>query len=87
MKDYGITYSGERPLDVDIKETKVFVAEDITVELVDVSEDGDSETPTQVPQYKFRLLEYTKDEYIALLDESVTNAQLAICELYEEMIV
>lgn len=86
MKDYGITYSGERPLDVDIKETKVFVAEDITVELIDpTDEDGENATP--VPQYKFRLLEYTKDEYIALLDESVTNAQLAICELYEEMMV
>ena len=51
MKDYGITYSGERPLDVDIKETKVFVAEDIKEE-----KDGG---------YSYDLTEYDKDEYEA----------------------
>ena len=32
MKDYGTTYSSERPEEVDVKSTKVFVASDIKEE-------------------------------------------------------
>lgn len=51
MKDYGITYSAERPEEVDVKSTKVFVATDIKEE-----KDGG---------YSYDLTEYDKDEYEA----------------------
>ena len=51
MKDYGTTYSSERPEEVDVKSTKVFVASDIKEE-----KDGG---------YSYDLTEYDKDEYEA----------------------
>lgn len=51
MKDYGTTYSAERPEEVDVKSTKVFVASDIKEE-----KDGG---------YSYDLTEYDKDEYEA----------------------
>ena len=51
MKDYGTTYSAERPEEVDVKSTKVFVATDIKEE-----KDGG---------YSYDLTEYDKDEYEA----------------------
>lgn len=51
MKDYGTTYSVERPEEVDVKSTKVFVATDIKEE-----KDGG---------YSYDLTEYDKDEYEA----------------------
>ena len=51
MKGYGITYSAERPEEVDVKSTKVFVASDIKEE-----KDGG---------YSYDLTEYDKDEYEA----------------------
>lgn len=51
MKNYGTTYSAERPEEVDVKSTKVFVASDIKEE-----KDGG---------YSYDLTEYDKDEYEA----------------------
>ena len=83
MKDYGITHSDERPLVTDVKENKVFVAENIEEETT-FMDTGDGEQ-VEHHSYKYRLLEYTKDEYIALLQSQLTDTQLAIVELYEEM--
>lgn len=33
--------------------------------------------------YEYREIQYSKDEYIALLSEQLTNTQLALVELYE----
>lgn len=49
MKNFGTTYSAERPEEVDVKQTKVFVASDIKEE-----KDGG---------YSYDLTEYDKDEY------------------------
>jgi hypothetical protein len=89
MKDYGITHADERPITPDIRETKVFLAENIEEEEVPdygFDEETGEETVSTHTGYKYRLLEYTKDEYIALLNEQVTNTQLALTELFEEMI-
>lgn len=37
--------------------------------------------------FEYDELQYEKDEYIKLLDENVTNTQLALCEIYEELII
>ena len=88
MKDYGIAHSMERPITPDIKERKVFIAEHIEEEQVpidDYNEDGER-IERLVTGYKFRLIEYDKNEYIYLLQEQVTNTELALVELYEELI-
>ena len=85
MINHGITRSTVYPFDVDIKETKVFTAEDVRE--TEVTEENDTHT-----EYEYSLKEYDKDEYIKLMDESnkeleeqLTDAQLALCELYELM--
>lgn len=89
MVDYGTAHSMERPITPDVKLNKVFVAENIEEEQVPVDKWNDETEEMEqefVTGYKFRLLEYTKDEYIALLHSQITDTQLALCEIYEELV-
>lgn len=88
MIDYGEVHSTVKPEKIDIKETKVFVATDIEEEVIYTPEDF--ETETKEVGYKYHLVEYDKDEYIAMmsirdeqLESELSNAQMALCELYE----
>ena len=88
MIDYGEVHSTVEPEKIDIKETKVFVATDIEEEVIDTPEDF--ETETKEVGYKYHLVEYDKNEYIAIisnkneqLESELSNAQMALCELYE----
>ena len=88
MVDYGEVHSTVEPEKIDIKETKVFVATDIEEEVIYTPEDF--ETETKEVGYKYHLVEYDKDEYIAMmsikneqLESELTDAQMALCELYE----
>lgn len=85
MKDLGIVQSTERPSDVDIRETKVFVASDIK----GVHEKKTDEQPG-FDGYSYNLKEYDKDEYIksiqaknAELEDETTQVQVALTEVYE----
>ena len=85
MKDLGIVQSTERPADVDIRETKVFVASDIK----EVHEKKTDEQPG-FDGYSYNLKEYDKDEYIksiqaknAELEDETTQVQVALTEVYE----
>lgn len=85
MINYGKTYSDERPEEVDVKETMVFVASNIKEIL---NPDPEGEGPKT--QYEFDYVGYTKDEYIKLMTDNnsgmnaqLLDAQLALCELYE----
>lgn len=85
MKDLGIVQSTERPSDVDIRETKVFVASDIK----EVHEKKTDEQPG-FDGYSYNLKEYDKDEYIksiqaknAELEDETTQVQVALTEIYE----
>lgn len=88
MIEYGKTYSGIRPPEIDIKETKVFVAKNIEEEEVQNEEED-----TNYIQYSFDYYEYSKDEFIKILsdksqelEEELTSTQMALCELYEELV-
>lgn len=83
MKEYGLTKSTAKPPEVEVLETKVFVASDIQ-EIEEVVEEE------KVISYEFNLTEYEKDEYIELmqaqsneLKESLTDTQMALVEVYE----
>ena len=64
MKQYNNVRSSERPADVEVKETLVFVAQD--VHIVTIEDEMFEEARTE---YEYTLLEYTKDEYIFKLHE------------------
>lgn len=85
MTNHSKQRSTVQPLEVELTETKVFVASNI----IPVNEPGTNEQEG-FSGYEFDLLEYSKDEYIQLqadkndfLAEELTNTQLALCEVYE----
>lgn len=62
MKNYGKVQSLNQPQEIEIKEDKVFIASNIqsyTIEVEDKEENG----------YEYDYVEYSKDEYIALLSQ------------------
>lgn len=88
MKQYGTQRSTVKPENVEITESRVFRYEDITEIKVKNPESDD-----EVTMYEFTLTEYDKDEYIriqaeknASLEEQMTQAQEAMCEIYEMMV-
>ena len=92
MVDYGEVHSTVEPEKIDIKETKVFVATDIEEEVIYTPEDFDTGIKNDYKEvgYKYHLVEYDKNEYIAMmsikneqLESELTDAQMALCELYE----
>jgi hypothetical protein len=82
MIDYGVVYSTVRPQEVKIDDYSVWVS----TEIKEVEED-------EFVGFSFSQKRYTKDEYIKLLGEEnkglnlqLTDAQLALCEIYEMML-
>lgn len=87
MIEYGKQRSTVKPDELEITETKVFIYSDVE----EVNESGRDEQPG-FSGYEFNLTEYNKDEYIKIqaeknaeLEEEITQAQVAMCEIYEMM--
>lgn len=86
MFSYGKVRSTVKPDEVEIRETKVFIASNIQ----EISENVEKEN--EFVGFEFDWQEYEKDEYILLqaqqnseLVKQVTETQLALCEVYELM--
>lgn len=85
MVDYGRIRSTVKPEGKVIDDVSVWLNTDI--QEVEVTHEDDTHI-----EYAFNQMRYSKDEYISLLDEKnaaleaqMTDAQLALCELYERM--
>ena len=85
MIDYGKQRSTVKPDELELTETKVFVSSNIT----EVNE-PETDEYSGFTGYEFDLIEYSKDEYIkiqaeknATLEDEITQAQVAMCEIYE----
>lgn len=85
MIDYGKQRSTVKPEKLELTETKVFISSSIK----EVNEPETDEQPG-FTGYEFDLIEYDKDEYIKLqaeknadLENEITQAQVAMCEIYE----
>lgn len=71
------------PVPIEVLETKVFVYSDIVESEIETEEGT-------LTDYCFTMTEYSKDEYITKLSNEnndlsfqLTDAQLALCDLYE----
>lgn len=87
MKEFKKVRSTQQPEQKVIDEFSVWVAENIT----QVTESGSDEEPGFIG-YEYDLTQYTKDEYIKLIDDKntsleaqITDTQVALCEVYELM--
>ena len=76
MIHHGIVSSDIMPQPTEITNQSVFVASEIT-EYEEVL-DGHI-----IHGYKYNLIEYTKDEYIHLLESDLLDTQMALCDIYE----
>lgn len=76
MVNLGKVRADEAPENMVIDEFSVWIAENITE--VTVTDEQGTRT-----EYEFDLKQYDKDEYIHAMDDQLTDAQLALCELYE----
>lgn len=74
--------SGAMPKAVQILSDKVLVNTDVKV--LNIPNIGGNGEETEM--YEYTQTEYTKNEYIALLNEQVTDTELALTELYEGLI-
>lgn len=87
MKKYGKVRSTKQPEQKVIDDYSVWIAENITP----ATEAGTDEQPG-FTGYEYDLTQYTKDEYIKMIDDrnasledQMTQAQEAMCEIYEMM--
>lgn len=88
MIDYGRTRSTVKPEPLKIDEFSVWVCSNITP-IVETDPDGEHE----FNGFEFDMIQYDKDEYIrmmdaktALVEQQLTDTQLALCEVYEMLI-
>ena len=88
MKDFGIVKSAVKPETKIIDDYSVWINSDIEA----ITEPATDEHETGFTGYKYHMIQYTKDEYISLIDEKntilenqITDTQLALCEVYELM--
>ncbi len=89
MKLYEKVRSKVKPEPQVIDEYSVWMASDIA-SVSDTGPNGE----VLFEGYEYDLAQYTKDEYIKLMDEKnanletqVTDTQIALCEVYEMMMV
>lgn len=76
MVDYGKQRSTVKPEPMVLDESSVWVYSNITPVEETVGEETFS-------GWEFNMVQYTKDEYISLLDKQLTDTQLALVEVYE----
>ena len=76
MTSYGIVKSINRPKTIEITDTNVFLASNITPCTLE-SPDG------RINGYQYDYYGYTKDEYIEYLHNSLIEVQLALLEVMD----
>ncbi|MDD3347325.1 hypothetical protein [Oscillibacter sp.] len=76
MKNFGVVKSTVKPSSLAIDDSSVWISSNIT----EITEPVGEDTFTG---YQYELIQYSKDEYIQLLDTQMTNTQLALVDVYE----
>lgn len=78
MIDHGKVRSTVKPEEKVIDEYSVWLASNISA----VSKKG-TDGKEGFTGFEYNLVQYNKDEYIKMLDDQMTQAQEAMCDLYE----
>ena len=83
MKEYKNVRSTIKPKEIEIDEYSVWVNRD--VKEITVTDENEAHT-----EYEFNQKQYSKDEYIKLVDErnkalenELTDTQIALCDIFE----
>lgn len=76
MVNHGTVRAATAPEPMVIDDYSVWISENIHE--VTVQDEEGSHT-----EYEYNLKQYGKDEYIHAMDSQLTDAQMALCDLYE----
>lgn len=86
MVDYGRIRSTVKPEEKVVDDYSVWI--NTSIEEVEVTHEGETHT-----EYEFNQVQYSKDEYIRLIEEknnelenTITDTQMALCDVYELML-
>lgn len=78
MVNYGIQHSISRPREIEITNSSVFIASNITPYAQEVE-------GRMIEGYAYNYCQYDKNEYIAKLHQDVVDTQLALCDIFEAL--
>lgn len=81
MKDHGLVRSTVKPEAVVIDDYSVWVSSNI----IEVKENIGEEN--EFIGFEYNMVQYTKDEYIKVLNTQLTDTQLALIEIYEGLVI
>ena len=81
MKDHGRIKSTVNPERIVIDEFSVWINTNIK-QVKEVSEEN-----IEAKLYEYNCIQYGKDEYIKLMNEQLTDTQIALTELYEGLVI
>lgn len=79
MRIYESTRSTKKPENITIDEYNVWACKNIKE--IEIKIDDEIHT-----EYEFTMVQYSKNEYIKVLHEQITNTELALTEIYEEVL-
>ena len=74
MINYGLVKSFERPKNIEVTDSMVFIASNVAPCILDVNNED-------VNGFQYNYYGYTKDEYIEYLHEALVDTQLALLEV------
>jgi hypothetical protein len=78
MTNYGKVKSFNRPKNIEVTNTTVFIASNITPCQIEVNDE-------KVSGFEYNYYAYTKDEYIEYLHNSLIDTQLALLEMINDV--
>ena len=87
MINHGKVRSTIEPERLVIDEYSVWIADniqEIEVEEEIINDEGETET-ISTTMYEYDLVQYTKDEYILMQSDQMTDVELALVEIYESL--
>lgn len=87
MINHGKVRSTIKPEKMVIDEFSVWICDDIQeIETENEIQTSDGKIETQKTKiYEYNMIQYTKDEYIAMQSEQTTNIEMALVEIYESL--
>lgn len=88
MINHGKVRSTIKPEKMVIDEYSVWISENITkieVESEILNSNEETKKDEKTVMYEYDLVQYTKDEYIAMQSNQMTDVEMALVEIYESL--
>ena len=86
MINHGKVRSTIKPEKMVIDEYSVWISENINkIEVESENSNEETKKDEKTVMYEYDLVQYTKDEYIAMQSNQMTDVEMALVEIYESL--